>query len=338
MNCSPQELVKTARCFACVPKQQRWGAAAYLLCQWKNNQDVEPPTIPVVWVPATAEVTWTDILGLHVGNLALFTATADKATVGILDFPTLQNITSITGLQSLPLLNTLNISRELLTSLDVLDCDNLTTIDCSLNNLSSLNASGLLNLQTVECSGNPNMLSLNFSGCSSLISVVGNNLFALTSLTLTGCTSLVILSTAVSTNLTAINFADIPALVIFDGNSSGLLSANFSTCPLIVNIILKNSFNLSSIILTGCTVLQHLEAYGDALTSLDVSTCVSMNYLDINSCFLTDVEITTVICDIAAHAVNNGYLDVSFMVTPTAPGLVCSAALDPTRGWTVLHD
>jgi hypothetical protein len=105
------------------------------------------PFIPFSYVPATAIIGWNDANGAgHSGNLAFFNATADFASVTDIGLAT-QGLTSISNLQALPL---------------------LATIDVTFNSLTTLDVSGMTHLWYVGCYGNFGMTTLNVTGCTGL--------------------------------------------------------------------------------------------------------------------------------------------------------------------------
>jgi len=106
---------------------------------------------------------WTDDTGYHTGNLAAFQSTAHPSKVTSLSipaYPTLSpvNVTSITGLGSLPLLQSLSCPNCMLTSLDVSQNPLLTNCDAGTQatTLTSINVSGCPLLSYLDCSANTN--------------------------------------------------------------------------------------------------------------------------------------------------------------------------------------
>jgi hypothetical protein len=102
----------------------------WLLCQW-SNASATPPAQPFSYEPSNQTVIWNDVNGIgHTGNLAVFNATADMASVtkiSLLGKP----ITSISNIGSLPSLNNLTLKGTLLASFDITHNPLLSFLDCS---------------------------------------------------------------------------------------------------------------------------------------------------------------------------------------------------------------
>lgn len=151
MNCTPQSLLQAASCYRCIPKPVMRSTMISLLCEWANN--LTPPCV-VDWSPPNQTVTWNDAAGNHFGDLAAFTATADFSSVVSMEFSGLGLLSDISGIECLPILNTLRLTSQALTSLDVHGATSLGLLECFDNAITSLNVSGCSSLAFLDCNTN----------------------------------------------------------------------------------------------------------------------------------------------------------------------------------------
>ena len=127
----------------------------------------KPPAASFSFAPASGVVVWGDKNGQHTGNLAVFNATADKATTYGLDLGG-NALTSVTGLSSMPLTH-LGISNNLLTTLDVTGCTLLSDLDCGNNHITSITGlSTCTALTQLSCNNNSITSITGLSTCTSL--------------------------------------------------------------------------------------------------------------------------------------------------------------------------
>lgn len=147
MNCNPSSLAAAAACYTCIPKPVMQASMISLLCEWANH--LTPPGAMPHWEPESRVASWTDGLGGHSGDWATYAATVDLATQITLLIPGgfLGQITSLTGIQNIP---------------------NLQTLDCHGNLLSgTLDLSGLTQLSIVYA-GDNQLTEVNCTNCSAL--------------------------------------------------------------------------------------------------------------------------------------------------------------------------
>ena len=215
-------------------------------------------------------------------------------------------ISSLTGVEKLTYLKTLNCSNNQITSLPTLP-SSLTTLDCHSNQITSytnfptslqsincasnkfsgtLTLIGRSNLKTLDVSGNPSLTtlncysnaltSLNVSGCSAMTTLDCNN-NQLTSLeTLpSSLQSLNCTSNKFSGTFSLTGRSNLKALYI--GNNTSLTTLN---CY---------SNSLTTLSVSSCSALTSLYCYSNALTTLDVSSCSALTTVNCSSNQLTSL-------------------------------------------------
>ena len=196
-----------------------------------------------------------------------------------------KSISSLTGVDKLTYLKTLNCSSNSLTSLPSLP-SSLTTLDCHSNqitsytdfptSLQSLNCasnkfSGTFsltsrsNLKTLDVSSNPSITTLN---CY-------NN--ALTSLSVSGCSALTTLDCH-NNQLTSLG--TLPSSLQSLNCASNKFSGTFS---------LTGRSNLKALYIGNNTSLTTLNCYSNSLTTLSVNGCSALTTLDCHSNQLTSL-------------------------------------------------
>lgn len=149
MNCDPQALISASREFCCIPNGMQRAVIISLLCEWAIN-----PACRVSWTPETSVASWIDASGVHGGDLNTFIATADVETITSFDISG-TGIDSFSGLECMPLLNTLRINNNQLTGiLDLSVCPLLSSVQCGFNQLSGVIITGLNNLTLLDASNN----------------------------------------------------------------------------------------------------------------------------------------------------------------------------------------
>lgn len=153
MNCDANSLLQAATCLRCIPPGLQSAVRTKLLCEWANAEP-EPTCTGVCWTPEIANTTWSEDGGVtfQTGDLATFKAMANEAAITNLDFSVFGvNITTLTGLNSLPNLFSLDCLANDLTNLDLSGCTALLYVDCSGNLLLSLNVIACTALKSLNC-------------------------------------------------------------------------------------------------------------------------------------------------------------------------------------------
>ena len=187
-----------------------------------------------------------------------------------------KDISDISGITAFSNLDSLNCSRNQLTSLDISNNTLLTFLDCSGNQLASLditNNSALIDLNCggTMCCGNNKISSLDLSNCTALryLDCAGNRL---TSLDVSNCTAL--------------------SVLYFTYNQITNLDISKNMVLTELNCGLNQLTNLD---VSTNTMLTNLYCFDNQLTSLDVSNNTALNYLIIsNMPMLNEVCVWTV--------------------------------------------
>lgn len=311
MICTPDNLMREAKCFRCIPAGTLPEVISYLMCQWSNKSSA--PVINVHWEPVTKLSSWTDSSGPgHVGDLAAFLANPLVASVTSLELDN-QGITSITGLQSLPNLSFLNVSYNLLTTLDVSNCSKLVTLVFAYcGNLTSVNLSGCVNLDSITGDYCGQLTSLDASGCPKVTGITLHSDTALDPLNTTGCSFLVFVDIAYSGVVTWTGVGNLPALLDVFMAGAPMVSVNFANSTVIRSIQAPTCPNLTNV---GIPLV-------NGMLNLDLSIVVT----------ITPATMSTIICQCDFGGKLNGALHYS--VVPTAPGANCLTNLG-VKGWTI---
>ena len=136
-----------------------------------------------------------------------------------------KGLTDLSALKYFTGLQTLDCSRNLLTTLDVSALTNLTSMDCSFNSLTKLNVSGQTNLTSLDCSDNQ-LTALNVSNLTGLkdLDCSENQLTALDVSNLTGLTKL----DCADNQLTALDLNGLTALENLDCSENRMSSLDIS--------------------------------------------------------------------------------------------------------------
>ena len=172
------------------------------------------------------------------------------------------------------LLESLNCSNGLLTSLDVSSCTALKRLTCHTNNLEELDVSGLAQLSFVSCYTNQ-MTTLNAENCTGLQILYCNN-NQLDTLNLAGCTALEVLNCSSNPGLTELQVSGLQLNLLDCHNCLSLASIDCS----------QNQ--LTSIDVSGCAALTEIrcqrnklagEQLDNFIAALPVVTPQAMLYL-----------------------------------------------------------
>ena len=140
-----------ARRFQGLNRKQLLIAWAQLLCR---AIDTDPPTTcSFSYIPASSTITWQDAGVPQSGNLSFFTSNADIPSVWNVTLNG-QGITSAACLSGLISLRQIDLSNNLISSVDIDGCSSLLFLDCYLNpNITGLSLIGATALTSVNCAG-----------------------------------------------------------------------------------------------------------------------------------------------------------------------------------------
>lgn len=221
----------------------------------------------------------------------------------------LLGLTSLVGIEYFSNLETIDVSLNKLTTLDLSHSPKLTGIHVNGNNLQKLGLSGLSALQTLDCSANKlnsidvsespelkqlicsnnNLGTLNLKNNKALtdLQCSSNNL---TALDLRNNTALEVLYCR-KNSLISLNVTGLPALKELDCSNTGITALNLYKNTLLENLYCSSN-NLTSLGLTANTALLTLDCSKNALTVLDISKNVLLETVDCSSNKLTSLDVS----------------------------------------------
>ena len=154
-------------------------------------------------------------------------------------------ITNLTGIQAFTNLNTLGISENQLTSINVSGLTNLKGFYCDRNQLTNLNLSSLTNLQYLNCNNNQ-----------------------LTTLNLSGLTNLLTLNCYVNL-LTTLNVSGLSNLQMLNCYYNQLTNLNVSGLTNLQNLYCDYN-QLKTLNVSGLNFLQRLDCSNNQLTTVNM--------------------------------------------------------------------
>lgn len=132
--------------------------------------------------------------------------------------------------------------------------------------------------------------------------------------------------------------SSLPALFVLEVISDFIGSLDCSNCTTVFSVSTTTSTNIISLNLSGCTALVSCNCSDNAIDTLTLVGCVNLTDLDCHNNFLDQSAVDGVICNLDSFGAINGTLNITGNTAPSPAGLVCSANLDPGKGWTVFHD
>jgi Leucine-rich repeat (LRR) protein len=292
--------------------------------------------------------------GYYDVTLADFQALTNKNDVRTFSiYQTTYPITSISGLHHYPNLDTIEISEQNFTTIDVsqnlsltrlyiyynqltsLDVSNntlLIQLQCDHNQLTSLDVSNNTALVYLQCQNNQ-LTSLDVSNNTLLVSLKCEN-NQLTSLDVSNNTSLITL-TCGTNNLTTVDVSNNTSLQTFfiDNNNLSSININNNTALTNFNCI---SNNLTSLNVSNNTSLQTLTCGDNNLTSLDISNNTVLKFLLANINQLDQTSVDNILINLDAFGLTNGwcYLNGGTNASPSVPGINAKNNLI-AKGWIV---
>ena len=127
------------------------------------------------------------------------------------------------------------------------------------------------------------------------------------------------------------------SLVFADGNDITSLSVTGLT---LLRFIICAKGELTSLDISTNTALTGLECDYNQLTSLDISTNTALTYLSCNGNQLTVASVNEILIDLDTHGLPDGYLDLSDLsggtnASPTGAGATAVSNLTD-KGWSVM--
>ena len=244
-----------------------------------------------------------------VGTVSLTEANlAEMASVTELNIAE-RGLTDLSALKYFTGLQTLDCSRNLLTTLDVSALTNLTYLDCSDNALTKLNVSGLTNLTFLDCYRNE-LTTLDVSKLTLLteLDCAYNQLTtldvsALTKLTSLDCyrnelTKLDVSNLTLLTELdcaynqlTALNVSNLTGLTYLDCSDNQLTALDVSNLTLLTHLDCSDN-QLKELDVSNLTLLTDLDCADNQLTALDVSNLTLLTDLDCSGNQLKAVNVS----------------------------------------------
>ena len=200
-----------------------------------------------------------------------------------------KNISSLVGIESFILLDSLKCSSNNLNSLDITQNNALTFLDCYLNDLSMLDLTQNVQLKYLNCSSN-DITSLDLTQITDLVtlSCFQNDL---TGLDVTQNISLTEILCNGNGSIDTLNVSQNTLLETLWCDNTGLNSLDVTQCPAL-EVLYFGSNNVNSIDLSQNTNLVMLYCGYNNLDSLDVSQLSALNTLRIDGNNLKTIDIS----------------------------------------------
>ena len=223
-----------------------------------------------------------------VGTVSLTEANlAEMASVTELNIAE-RGLTDLSALKYFTGLQTLDCSRNLLTTLDVSALTNLTSLDCSDNALTKLNVSGLTNLTFLDCYRNE-LTKLDVSNLTLLteLDCAYNQLTTLDVSALTKLTSL----DCYRNELTKLDVSNLTLLTELDCDYNQLTVLNVSNLTGLTYLDCSDN-QLTALDVSNLTLLTDLDCADNQLTALDVSNLTHLTDLDCADNQLTALDVS----------------------------------------------
>ncbi len=253
----------------------------------------------------------------------------------------------------------LNFSYTPVAAIDLSNNINLFYLTCPGTGLVSLDVSSCPRLLSLIANNNPSLATVTLTGCSQVANITLSQTI-ITALDVSTCSGLLVFN-ADYTLLTALDFSGLSFLeVVQCSYNPTLATLMFLNNPAVKQV----SCLYATIVTLNLGVIPNLEQLDVSFTGLpildvfDNRKLVTLNAHDgaitavsnLNRCpFIATVRVQNnpalgqanvddILCDVDASGALAGALDITGTSVPSAAGLVCSASLDPGKGWTVTHD
>ena len=223
-----------------------------------------------------------------VGTVSLTEANLEKmASVMELNIAE-KGLTDLSALKYFTGLQTLDCSRNSLTTLDVSALTNLTSLDCSENALTTLDVSALTNLTSLDCYRNE-LTTLDVSKLTNLTSLdcYRNELTKLDVSKLTGLTEL----DCAYNQLTALDVSNQTLLKDLDCAHNQLTALDVSALTSLTSLDCYRN-ELTKLDVSKLTGLTDLDCSENQLTALDVSNLTGLKDLDCSDNRLTALNVS----------------------------------------------
>ena len=220
-----------------------------------------------------------------------------------------KGLTDLSALKYFTGLQTLDCSRNLLTTLDVSALTNLTSLVCSDNALTKLNVSGLTNLTSLDCYRNE-LTKLDVSNLTLLTELdcaynqlTALDVSALTKLTSLDCyrnelTKLDVSNLTLLTELdcaynqlTALDVSKLTGLTYLDCSDNQLTALDVSNLTLLTDLDCSDN-QLTALDVSNLTLLTDLDCADNQLTALNVSKLTGLTDLDCADNQLTALDVS----------------------------------------------
>ena len=199
-----------------------------------------------------------------------------------------KGLTDLSALKYFTGLQTLDCSRNLLTTLDVSALTNLTSLDCSLNWLTELDVSALTKLESLSCSENA-LTKLNVSGLTNLTSL-DCTFNSLTELDVSALTNLTSMDCSFN-SLTKLNVSGQTNLTSLDCSDNQLTALDVSNQTLLKDLDCSDN-QLTALNVSNLTGLKDLDCSENQLTALDVSNLTGLKDFDCSDNQLTELYLS----------------------------------------------
>jgi hypothetical protein len=203
-----------------------------------------------------------------------------------------QNVARLTGVESFPALQTLSARNNILhATVNLNGLSNLVNVDMAMNNpgVDSLSVVGLNSLKILRMSGNK-LQHLNVAELSSLEELyVDYNYFD--NLDVSMITSLKRLECNFNFDLISLTLGNQPNMTYLDCANNYLSSLNVSGLTLLQSLNCANN-QLTSLNFSGLLSLVDVTCSGNQLTSLDLSNSPELQYLVCGNNLLTSLDLS----------------------------------------------
>ena len=197
-------------------------------------------------------------------------------------------LTDLSALKYFTGLQTLDCSRNLLTTLDVSALTNLTSLDCSLNWLTALDVSALTKLKSLSCYENA-LTELNVSGQTNLTSL-DCSFNSLTTLDVSALTNLTSLD-CYRNELTKLDVSKLTGLTELDCAYNQLTALNVSKLTHLTNLDCAHN-QLTALDVSNLTGLKDFDCSDNQLTELYLSNLTGLEELDCSENQLTALDVS----------------------------------------------
>ena len=199
-----------------------------------------------------------------------------------------KGLTDLSALKYFTGLQTLDCSRNLLTTLDVSALTNLTSLDCSLNWLTELDVSALTKLESLSCYENA-LTELNVSGQTNLTSL-DCSFNSLTELDVSALTNLTSLD-CYRNELTKLDVSNLTLLTELDCAYNQLTALNVSKLTHLTNLDCAHN-QLTALDVSNLTGLKDFDCSDNQLTELYLSNLTGLTDLDCSENQLTALNVS----------------------------------------------